>query len=187
MVFKKKQMVAGAMVLVVCLAVYLNWQFNRPDDTDLVDDSLSTGEDVPYDADKVLGQARLVSSGISTGSESAEDYFVEAKLVRQTTRDESIELLESVTNNINNPEDVRRQAAIDIGSIAKAIEKEGKIENLLAAKGFENSLAVISDSSITVIVQSDGLEKNQLAQISEIVRDETGLGGAAVKIVPING
>jgi len=46
---------------------------------------------------------------------------------------------------------------------------EANIENLIKSKGFEECIAVISGESANIIVQSDGLMANELAQIMEIV------------------
>lgn len=181
MVFKKKQVVMLAMTVVVCVAVYLNWQFNNTNDDLTVTESLENN-----DNGKVLGEAQLVSTGADdVEASSTADYFVEAKLNRQKTRDASIEILTSVSENTNNNEDVRKKAATDIGTIATMMEKETKVENLIIGKGFSNALAVLSNSSITVMVKSAGLKQNEIAQIKEIVIEETGLKADSIHIVEI--
>jgi len=185
MLFKKKQIVIIAMVLVVCAAVYLNWQFNNTGE-DIIDTSL-----LEETEGKVLGEAQLVSSGDDKATEVASgtsDYFTEARLTRQKTRDESLELLREIADNKDYDEEVRRKAANHIGAIAANVEKEGKIENLIIGKGFENALAVISGDSVSVMVKSKSKEllSNEIAQIKEIVVNETGFKGDKIKIVPIN-
>ncbi len=173
MVFKKKQVLAVAMVLVICTGVFLNWRYNS---------SLAANADgdEQYDADKVLGQTELVNGTVET------DYFTEAKLTRQTSRDESIELLQTITTNTNNSEEVRNQAATDISTIAVAIQKEGNIENMLSAKGFEKTLAVVSATGATIMVKADDLTQAQLAQITEVVINETGLKASDITVQKIS-
>ena len=62
MVFKKKQVLAVAMVLVICTGVFLNWRYNA---------SLATNADgdEQYEADKVLGETELVNNSVT------KDYF----------------------------------------------------------------------------------------------------------------
>ncbi len=175
MVFKKKQILAVAMVLVICTGVFLNWRYNKT----LAANGNQDGQE--YDADKVLGQTELVN-----GKADEDDYFAVAKLTRQTSRDESIELLQTITTNTNNSEEVRNQAATDISTIAVAIQKEGNIENMLLAKGFEKSLAVVSETGVTVMVAAKDLSQAQLAQITEIVIGETGVKASAITVQKIS-
>lgn len=182
MVFKKKQIVMLAMTIVVCVAVYLNWQFNKTNGDLTVTESLEQN-----DEGKVLGEAQLVSTGADETQEASAtaDYFVEAKLNRQKTRDASIEILKSVSDNSSNSEDVRKKAANDIGTIATMMEKEVNIENLIIGKGFTNALAVLSSNGITVMVKTTGLKPNEIAQIKDIIVDETSLKSESIKIVEI--
>jgi len=59
------------------------------------------------------------------------------------------------------------------------IEKESNIETLITAKGFENCVAVINGDSARIIVSGSQLTPAQIAQINEIVYEET-------KILPVN-
>ena len=83
------------------------------------------------------------------------------------------------------PESV--QAALDdIAQIAKDIENESNIETLIEAKGFEECIAVISDGKATVIVQTDGLLASEVAQINEIVYEQSGILPTELKIIEKN-
>ena len=73
-----------------------------------------------------------------------------------------------------------------IASIAENIEKENNIETLLKAKGFEETVAVIGDSGITVIVKSEGLTSPQTLQIQDIVTQESKIPLGNIKIIPVN-
>ena len=65
------------------------------------------------------------------------------------------------------------------------MESESNIEALLKAKGFEKSLAVISDTGISVVVKSEGLTSAQTLQIQDIITSETNIPLSNIKIVPV--
>ncbi|MBC8535542.1 SpoIIIAH-like family protein [Feifania hominis] len=185
MAFKKRQLILLSLVAVICVAAFLNWKFNTTDNPLGLPDT----EDSESTA-KNLGEAKLVNGEggvdveVSAPVES-DEYFTEARLNRQKTRDEALALLEEVTADKNNPEDIRKQAASDISQIAKSVETEGKIENLVKAKGFDDCVTVLSTDSIHVIVKTKGLVDSEVAQIKEIVLGQTELTGEQIKIVEI--
>ena len=80
-------------------------------------------------------------------------------------------------------QETKDAALADISRIALEIEQEANIESLVMAKGFENCLAVINGDTISVIVETDGLLANQVAQIKEIVFSETGISPVGIKII----
>ena len=45
-------------------------------------------------------------------------------------------------------------------------------ENLISTKGFENSIIFVNDTSVSVVVKAENLEKEQIAQIQNIVSRE---------------
>ena len=69
--------------------------------------------------------------------------------------------------------------------IAKDIENEATIENLIKAKGFDECVAIISEGNCSVVVSitEPSLAANQIAQIKEIVIDTAGIVPSAIKII----
>ena len=51
------------------------------------------------------------------------------------------------------------------------------------AKGFANCVAVINGDAVSVVVESDGLLANQVAQIKEIVYEQTGIKPTGITII----
>lgn len=180
--FRKKQFVVLGLVLVVCLSVFLNRQFG--DAGDLIQDVDIMSDDVPYEADKVLGEAKLVSGDAAPAEEN--EYFASARLTRTTSRDEALEILTSIVNDPSSSEEDKKSANEKKEKIAEQTVNEGNIENMIVAKGFASALAVCDDDNATVMVQSQGLLSKEVAQISEIVIRETGLSAQNIHVVEIN-
>ena len=190
--FSKKNVIMLCLTLVICGAVYLNWRFNS-DGTYNITDALKKP-----DENKILGQAQFVD-GEGDGDDSVkvnvtdtpmvttgDAYFTEARLNRQMTRDESLELLRSVAENEAAAADAREKAQVDITALASAMAMESNIEALVKSKGFEECLAIVSGENVNVVVKSDGLLMNEAAQIKDIVVAETGTAVKNIKIVEMN-
>lgn len=57
---------------------------------------------------------------------------------------------------------------------------------MIKAKGFEDCLAVMTGEKINVIVKTPGLLTSEVAQITEIVTQETGFSPENIVIVEKN-
>lgn len=116
----------------------------------------------------------------------ASDYFAQTILTRKQARDEALEVLKSVAASDSALPETIETALNDISQIAKDIENESNIETLIQAKGFDDCIAVISDGKATVIVKTDGLLANEVAQINEIVYETAGILPTDLKIIEKN-
>lgn len=126
----------------------------------------------------------LVDGNGSGNVNDVDSFFASTQIERQRSRDEAIEVLQLVVENPEALDESKVVAMQEISKIASAIENEGKIENLVTAKGFDKCIAVISDSGCNVIVKTESaLMPNQVAQIQEIVYEQAGILPANTKII----
>jgi len=114
------------------------------------------------------------------------DYFQSMVLNRQQARDEAMEVLLSVAESQTALAETKEAALQDMNKLAADMEKETNIETMILAKGFSQCIAVISNENCNVIVESDGLEPGEVAQITEIVYEQAGIHPANLKIVEKN-
>ena len=113
-----------------------------------------------------------------------DSYFASALVERKRSRDEAIEVLQLVVENPDALDESKTIAMAEISRIAADIDNEGKIESLVTAKGFDKCIAVISDAKCNVIVKVESaLLPNQVAQIQEIVYEQSGILPANTKII----
>ena len=84
---------------------------------------------------------------------------------------------------------MKDEAGQAIQTLASYTVSEAQIENLVTAKGYTDCVAFLSDESASVVVsaQEGGLTDADIAKISEIVMDETGLEASQIKIVEAEG
>ena len=126
-----------------------------------------------------------IEASAESGSATV-DVFAEMSLSRQQARDEAMEVLRTVTDSASATEDVKADAMAQIETIASTIECEANIESLIMSKGFENCVAVINGNTASVIVKTDGLLQNEIAQISEIVYEQAGVLPTSLNIIESN-
>lgn len=163
----KKTVIATMAVIVIGVAVLLNFLVNRQSAVGL--------------EEELKPVASLLTD--SNGEVSADEYFATVTLNRRTARDEAMAVLKTVTESDSAVEEVKNSAYGDIRQIAGDIEREANIESLVAAKGFEQCVAVVNGDTASIIVKCDGLTPGEVAQISEIVYNETGIIPGDLKII----
>lgn len=186
----KKQLVLASLVLALGAAVYLNWQFSGAD-------PLPVGtydvEDDPTESH--LGAAQLVNNAyIETVSDdltgadevgASVQTLAEARLTRQSSRDEALELIDDILESVDSDTDAKEQAVAEATAIAQIILKETNVENLLTAKGYADSVACISSDDCTVVIAGALTDPDTLI-IQEIVMEQTGLTADKIKIIKAN-
>ena len=186
----KRNMVVAAIMLFVCAAVYLNWSYNRE-----VEEGSESANG------KLLGEATLVggtsddplladeSDTEQSQEETAEaeqtGYFSSARLNRQQARDSALSLLQDAAADEGADQTMKDEANAAIQTMADNTMAEAQIENLVTAKGYDDCVCFIGDSSASVVVSAveGGLTDTDTARIMEIVKEETGLTAAQIKII----
>lgn len=194
----KRNAVILTVLLFVCVAVYLNWSYNKGEsDAETLSDTNGTavgnaGEEsadaADMDADSETNDAGLYYEGgedavIQTDSE----YFAEARLTRQQARDEATQTLQTLTGTEGASQETVDEALNKIAKIADWTVKEAELESLIVAKGFADCVVFISDEGINVTVSApeEGLPAASVAKIKDIVTAETDFTADSLKIIEI--
>ena len=171
-----KQLVILSVCVVICGALFLNWRLSGAKDADTVlDERQAKTEEKASGSEKVLGKAEFVSAST--------EYFDSARMNRKTTRDEAVSILKSVIESDKTGQKEKEDASEKLTFISKAADAEGRIENLVKAKGYAECLAVIGDDTVNVIVQTNGLKSSDVATIKEIASSESEKSAADIKII----
>ena len=97
------------------------------------------------------------------------DYFEESRLERDKMYSETLEVYENILSNDSITNEQKVIAENEITEITNI--KSGILiaENLIKVKGFEDVVIFINDAKATVIVKSDKLKKEEIAQIQNII------------------
>ena len=81
--------------------------------------------------------------------------------------------------------DQMTQLTMEAADIAKSIETEGKIENLIKAKGFQECMVYLADDKIDVLVKCSGMTDSEAAQIKDVILGEVAVPDSSISIIEI--
>ena len=191
-----QKMTLLTLVVALGVAVYLNWEYAKSTDlaldaaeanapvttTGVVTDALAVDGDVET-GDKNYGEAQLVSVGEPTGKE----FFEQARLDRTKTRDEALDTLQKSLKSAKLSDDEKDVLTAQLTAAIDSITAESDIETLVKAKGFVDCVAFINGDAVdvTVMTTSDGLTKEEVAQIRDIVLSKCQVTAQNITIVEV--
>ena len=184
MIFKKKEVIAASLVVLIGLAGYLNWSYQ---DTVTVRDNESYVQ-----TGKMLGEAEMVSSNNETTEKKDEKtaveniaYFEDAKQNRETARSAAMEALKATTQDETVDEATRTLAGEKLVKCAENIELENTIESVAGAKGFPEVCAYINEDAAVLTIRESGLDQTKTATLCEIVTETASISMDKIKIVEV--
>lgn len=185
MVLKRKQIVVLSLVLMIVIAGYLQYSYNKSSSTPASSkDTGRLGEAVYVDSKDLTSKDQKDSkdnkdtakSKAPAASKQANDFFTQTKMEKQVTRSKDVEAMKQITEDINAAKDVKSKAYEKMMKIVDSAEKEMRIESLIKEKGYNEAIALFGDDgSIDVIVEVPTLTSAQTAQISDIVSRQANL------------
>ncbi|MGN1109904.1 MAG: SpoIIIAH-like family protein [Oscillospiraceae bacterium] len=180
----KKQLVAAGLTVLLGAAVAVNFIYAGSKKQNLTEPSAEVSGSALVESGQTgatYGEADLVSS-----SADSDAYFAQARLDKQTSREEAAEVLQSMYQGGDLTQDELSAVAVDAMKMGGYIESENKVETLLKAQGFEDALCYLSDSSANIIVKTDGLDAAGAAKIKSTLLSEVEIANDKITIVEVN-
>ena len=202
MKYGKRQLILESLVLALGAAVYLNWQFagtsvqTEPTDEDSASSTLGAAqlvnnayvetvsdETVSETSGATETDAAPVDEAAAETAAQAAEKLSDARMTRQTARDEAVELLEDILEDAQADTAVKEAAVSEASLIAQNILKETNIESLIQAKGFSECVAYINGDACTIVVNGDMENEQNALIIRDIAVSETGFDAEKIKII----
>ena len=177
----KKNLMAAAVLLVVCAGIYMNWMYTNAQSVADLTDTL--------DAEKVMSENGLIldlNEPVSgeLGGNTVSDYFAAVRLSRQEARDAAVNLLqEAMSYGDGSGTDPQAQ----LEQIVQTALCEAQIESLIIAKGYTDCVAYMTDDAIAVAVASPegGMQQTDVAVIADIVITQSGFTMEQIRVVEV--
>lgn len=171
---RKRNITMIAVLLFVCAAVALNWSYNNrwgEPDSEMV-----SAED-----------AAMMDVTAEVGGAVGSGYFDEARLTRQVSRDEALQLLQTAATAEAASQETIDSAMNAISAMATCSMQESQIENLLLAKEFTDCVVFIGNDVVTVAVPApeEGLSQEAVARITDIICSETDYEASQLNIIEV--
>lgn len=163
----KRQLILAGLVVLLGLAVFVNWYFTGTDRQLSPEGTANVAE---KDGEN-NGAAEFVNAEAQT---QGDDFFAAARLSRNTQRDKSTEELKAVMANAGDSTDAAAKAAAAIDELAGTASMETNLESLVSAATGSECVAVIASDTVNVIVTPDSLNDTNVLKISDIVNDVCG-------------
>lgn len=194
-IIKKKEVILGILAICLMIIGFVSYNPNLENEYGKIADVENYSERV--------GDATLVSSNSVVIEETSENnienqtntiqeneeekkpetnYFVEAKMERNNTYSETIEIYEKMLENSNITNDQKVIAQNEITNITNEKKTIQTAENLIKMKGFEDVVIFKNATGISVIVKSDVLVKEQVSQIQNIIEREFQIDSKNINI-----
>ena len=108
----------------------------------------------------------------SNVSKNNKDYFSSSKLDRDTMYSQMLETYENILNSNNSLETQKQSASEEIKKINNVKNSIMICENLIKTKGFDNVVIFVNGESVSVIVEDEQLDTEEVAKIQNIISRE---------------
>ena len=197
-VFKKNQIIISVIAIMLIAAGYMSYTTNNEnvvqtsllmdeeEFTGLGDAQLVSSEAISNntenieenkteneDANTINSEANNTTEIVETATrESYSSYFTESRLEREKMYSQMLESYQKILEN-NQISDVQREIAQQ--EVKKINDTKNALmiaENLIKNKGFEDIIIFVNGNSVNVVTKATNLEKEQIAQIQNIVMRE---------------
>ncbi len=105
---------------------------------------------------------------------------------RTKSRDEAAEALGEMLADAALESEQKAELAMKAAELAQSIEVEGKMENLIQAKGFDECMVYYDTDRVDIVVKTKGLTDDEVMQMRDIAIRETSVPVENISIVEIN-
>ena len=176
----KKNLVAAALLVTVCIGIYANWSYTKDQEVMDITDTLNE--------EKVMSDDLLVmadSERAEAAETTANDYFAAVRLSRQEARDSAFSMLQEALAYAE--EGVENTSNDTLEGIVQIALCEAQIESLVIAKGYVDCVAYIGDDGVSVAVAAPegGLQQADVAVIADIVMNQSDYSLEKIRVVEV--
>ncbi len=123
-------------------------------------------------SNNIVENDKTTNETVTTNTKDIDEYFSSSKLTRDTMYSQMIETYEKILQNENIASDQKTIAQTEIKNINDCKNKIMICENLITTKGIKDSVIFVNGDSVSVVIRSDKLEQDQIAQIQNIIARE---------------
>ena len=192
--FKKNQLVIGALAVLLGVAGYINFGGNQLDLANSDAKNKATGSEAAFaenefdlaagevTMDEVVDEEHIelnsdedsIGEAVLTSADNTGVSMVNIKLNREQTRSKTKEYYLDIMNSDGMDEAAVQSATDAYIKMTEDMELETEAETMLLAKGFSDVMVTINDDSVDVVIGQDNLTDEEKAQIEDVVVRKTG-------------
>ncbi|MEN6566850.1 MAG: SpoIIIAH-like family protein [Veillonellales bacterium] len=156
---KATSLISVVLIIIVLLAAII-WVYCRNDQQTKVDRSNA----IQVTRSVVAEQAVAVAGP---------DFFIEYRLERDKARSEKSDLLREIIKN-SKTDNAREKAQETILKMVLEKQQETELESLIKTKGYSDALVFIKDNSVSAVVKTDSLSREEVVQVADVISRVSG-------------
>ena len=207
-ILKRNQLIVLVISLMLVTAGYLNFTSTNQSQNNSAPNLASVGdatlvssntveienkeqnqvpESTDNKTDETVSEEPEISQETSTKTDTVktveeDTYFTTSKLERENMYSQMLETYQEIYNNTNSTPEQKNTAMQEIAKVNETKNAIMIAENLVKAKGFKDIVIFENSNSTSVIIKTDKLEPEQIAQIQNIISRELEVGAEQISI-----
>lgn len=165
----KKNRISILALLVVIIAIgFLLWNYDWGNRNARVDRTNAMQVAKPIVAEQVIPV-------------TVPDFFTEYRLERDKIRSERSDLLRDSVKTAKT-DDSRQKAHDTMVKMVLDKQRETEIESLIKARGFSDALVFIKDNSVSAVIKTSSLSREEVVQVADIISRVAGVKAEDITI-----
>lgn len=186
----KRNAIIATVLLFVCAGIYLNWSYTKDSGVTDLAETLSAQQVQNAAEDETLYVSDTVNNDALTAAydTAKTEDFAEMRLSRQQARDSAVSTLqEAMAYESGEDTETVTTSAEALENLVSTALAEAQIESMVIAKGYEDCVAYMSDSGISLAVPAPetGLDQVAVAQLADIVTSQSDYSLADLRIIEV--
>lgn len=138
----------------------------------------------------VTGAVNIVVNNLASQQASAEvsataNFFTNYRTDRLDTRNQEKLYLDAIISSEATSAEAKANAEAERLELVSNMEVTMRLENLILAKGFEDVAVSTASGNISVMVKSEGLSSAEVAQIVDVVINNSDYSYDSIKIIEV--
>ena len=126
-----------------------------------------------------------VAAEANANIQSSANFFTNYRDDRVNTRNQEILYLDAIIASETTSAEAKALAEKERLELVTTMDMVMTIENLLVAKGFTDAVVSTSSGNLSVIVETSGLTSNEVAQIVDVVVNNSSYSIDNIKIIEV--
>lgn len=127
----------------------------------------------------------IASNQASANVQTSANFFSNYRTDRKETRNQEILYLDAIIASETTSAEAKSNAEAERLKLISNMDSIMTIENLIKAKGFGEVIVSATSNTINVIVETNGLTNAEVAQIVDVVRNNSDYSFDSIKITEV--
>ena len=116
---------------------------------------------------------------------ASQNFFNSYRTERDMARNQEYLYYQVILDSANASDSAKMSAETSLAQLAAIKEKELLLEGYIKSKGFEDAVVSFTENFVNVMVSAESLTEAEVAQIVQVVQEQTSKSIDNIKIIPV--